>query len=153
MKKFYAELMFVSPDMCQAKFNVCAKNVSTLLRAEHFVYKQIFEMTINLEKLPKSGERICLLSKEQILTILEEGEEETQFETEEQIANQFSFDVAVHRGCQGQDKLWIELKRNTLRFGDMDVPTQERVNHNRFIVTQLVRFGILDKIKLSAQTA
>ena len=154
MKKFHTDIIFVSPDMQQARFSVCAKNVSTLLRAEHLATTQIFGMTINLEKLPKTGERICLLSRAAILTILEEGEEDSSFETEEQVEDEFTFDVVVHRGyIDGKQQMWVELRRDMIRFGDMNIPTEDRVNKNRFIVTQLVRFGVLDKIKLDAKTA
>lgn len=154
MKKFHTAIVFVIPVVQEARFSIGAKNVSTLLRAERFATKQIFEMTINLERLPKTADQICLLSKDSILTILDECEEDDCFDTEEQITNEFTFDVVVHRGYIDKvDQMWIELRRDMVRFGGCDMKTENRVNKNRFIITQLVRFGVLDKIKPSGKMA
>jgi hypothetical protein len=157
VRKYYSEIIFISPDMVRAKFQVGTKRVSALLRAETFNIRQTFKMMINLPKLPKKGEAICLLNEEQIKTILFDGEGGDRFETDEQIQNAFTFDVYIHRGyplgSSGGEQKWIGLYQNSIYSGDASMLSDARVDHNTFIVTQLVRFKVLDKLKLANKTA
>jgi hypothetical protein len=160
MKKYYAEISFISPDMYKANFKVGAKSVNTFLRAESFVVRQVVEVTINLPKLPTKAEcdaGLCLLSNEAIAMILDEGEGGDSFETEEQIKEVFTFDACLHRGyinCDGKkvDKMWLVIGKNFASAGRCDIPKKERLMQNRFVMCQLVRFGVLDRIKIIPKT-
>ena len=156
MKKYYAEIIFVSPDMHKVHFKVGTKSVDTFLRAESFLVRQAFEVTINLPKLPTAAEcdaGICLLSDEAIAKILNEGEGGESFETEEQIREAFTFDVYRHRGYINHNgkkagKAWLVIGKNFASAGRCDIPKKERLMQNSFVMCQLVRFGVLDKFKI-----
>jgi hypothetical protein len=108
------------------------------------------ETKINLNGLPKTQDVLQLLDDSQLETVF--GEEcGDLFESFQDVRNAFTFEAVRHRGWIertperniGQSHVfWVEL---ILDQGDKRI--EDAVALTGYVLSQLVRFGVMDKIR------
>ena len=108
MKKYFAEVSFKANVSQQGTQIIGAKTIKADFVSSGL--SRTFRTRVSLDKLPKSGDYICLLNEDQIAKILIEDEGSDDFDTEEKIRAAFDFKVRRHRGTINRKEChWISL--------------------------------------------
>ena len=151
LRKYYTEITFSIPRVEQGRQQIGGKVFSSLFVSENEYIEQVFRGYINLQKLPSKNDFVCLLPDEAVQKILLEGEGGERFETERQIKAAFTFWPVRHRGWikpgtreYVRNGVWVGFESESY-LADDSLGEEIIKEDNLFVITQLVRFGILDK--------
>lgn len=139
--KIQVEVAFCFDEAQRAQVKICGHKVNSLFTTG-YVMTQRFKTTMTNRKMGRSGTVMCLLSNEQMDLLFEEGD--GPFEAREQVEELFTFQMRRTCGCHWVEFTWGEPKGR--QPSEVTITTEEQVECNRYVLTQLIRFGVLDKL-------
>lgn len=146
MKKFNVEFKFVFSPLIKG---VKGGEYRPLETKDNVFFKKT-TAKINLEKMPQTWDKITLLDDTHINTVFEEELGEL-FKRQEDVRGMFTFSATRHRGwiertpekaVHNPHTFWIELACD---LGDKRIEDVDAMSS--FILAQLVRFGVMDKLR------
>ena len=147
MKKFNAEITFAYAQLLNGLNG--GKYIPLELNDRRLT--KTVPVKINLESMPQTNEMITLLDDSQIITVFEE-ESGDLFESLDDVRSAFTFEVRRHRGwidraSEGRpyypNMFWVKLTRDQ---GQMS--SAQAVAQGGFVLCQLARFGVIDKLRV-----
>jgi hypothetical protein len=137
--KVMVTVKFQFAEVEHAVATICNKKVDSLFY-NGMVATQTFATTMTNRRLGRSGNMVRLLSDEQINMLIAEDEApvKTRFEMEDLFS--FMLRRIPNPGRSRVEFHWgIEVLRDQRS-------TSDQIDCNVFVMTQLIRFGILDKL-------
>ncbi len=145
MKTYPVNFTFVFPSVSFGTMNHGNSSIKGLFYNGQIT--RVVESKIHLTKLPKTSDYVTLISDEQVIKLLEEGEGENFFDTEDKIRDAFSFYVKIHRGRNREGcYFWVEFINEQLTESSYsDADTLDKQN---FVIMQLIRFGIVERLRV-----
>lgn len=143
-EKKEVSVVFRFDDAQSASVKICGHQIDSIFTTG-FIKTQTFKTTMDRKRLRWSGQSMCFIDGEQVDMIFAESDGEF-FETREDVVEMFCFKIKRYGH-------YLELIQDRSQYLSCTnvTTTSEAIDLNYFILTHLVRFGVIDKLKVKVK--
>jgi hypothetical protein len=139
--KLNVRIAFRFHDAEEATAEICGREITSVFTTDQ-VATQTFATTMDKRRLCRSGQSLNLLTEDQTTKLFSESD--CPFETLEEVQSAFIFEL--HR-CTGMTIVEFVKDSTSVHTYLNSKTTGQSCEENAYVLTQLVRFGVLDRFQ------